>query len=147
MMKSQIFVGAIAVVLLATGAASGQTISEPGGTPADAGLAISNPDEYAWRLFFFLNHQAKAGTAGVADETKKFGQLDPEAPVVWESWALASPSPNRPNADCNEVYKKDGSKPVDWAALNRTKPSKCFGPNVEREMFLSALRLGCVTVS
>jgi hypothetical protein len=140
MIKSQIFVGAIALFLLAVGAASGQTVSEPGGTLADAGLAISNPDEYAWRLFFFLNHQAKAGTAGVADETKKFGQLDPDASVVWETWALASPPPTLPNGDCNEVYKKDGSKPVDWDKLDRTKLSKCLAPNVERETFLSALR-------
>ena len=48
-----------------------------GGTSEDAGLAISNPDEYAWRLFAELSkpHLHKDGK--------------PDGTVKWENWALA----------------------------------------------------------
>src|SRR2546423_1295494 len=65
-------------------------LSEPGGRPEDAYLALNDPDEYAWRLFFFLNHPAKLGTAGIPDASKKFGELDPDGSLVWETWALVS---------------------------------------------------------
>ena len=36
-----------------------QTVpAEPGGDTASANLAQTNPDEYAWRLFAFINLQA-----------------------------------------------------------------------------------------
>ena len=53
--------------------ANAAPIEEPGGTADATALALSNPAEYAWRLFFFLNRQAKPDTAGQADETKDFG--------------------------------------------------------------------------
>jgi hypothetical protein len=136
MMRFPVFGVVVSLALLAPNVSRADSIIEPGGTIADAGLAASNPDEFAWQLFFYLNHQAKSGIPGVADETKKFGQLDPDASVVWETWSLASPPPTLTNGDCNEVYKKDGSKPVDWAKLDRTKRALCLSPNLEREMAL-----------
>jgi hypothetical protein len=43
---------------------------EPGGTAGDALLAVTNPDEYAWKLFLFINQQAKSGSAGLPDPGK-----------------------------------------------------------------------------
>jgi hypothetical protein len=90
-------------------------VGEPGGTPEAAGTALSQPDEYAWQLFLFLNRQAKAGCAGVADPTKKdLKDYDPDTDVVWESWALAS------SAD-SEVFLADAAKPVPWDRLGAGK--------------------------
>ncbi|MDP9098299.1 MAG: hypothetical protein M3N48_04805 [Verrucomicrobiota bacterium] len=102
--------------------AQAQTKTEPGGNPADAGMAINQPFEYAWRLFFFLNHQAKSGTAGEPDESKEtFRNYDDDKPVVWETWAAATGGlalgPNEPNR--SEVYKAKGAKPGEWSQLPR----------------------------
>jgi hypothetical protein len=86
---------------------------EPGGTGADAYLAVNDPDEYAWQLFFFLNRQAQIGSAGIPDPWKKFGELDTDTPVVWETWALAS------GYKFSEVFLPDGSQPGLWGSLDR----------------------------
>jgi hypothetical protein len=96
--------------------ANAAPIEEPGGTADATALALSNPAEYAWSLFFFLNRQAKPDTAGQADETKDFGKLDPGASVVWETWAMAS------GGAASEVYRPDGSQPVGWEQLKRGGP-------------------------
>lgn len=69
-----------------------------GGTAKDAGLAISNPDEYAWRLFAELSkpHLGKDGK--------------PDGTVKWENWALA-----------RVIYGDPDSKPT-WE--NSIKPVK-----------------------
>jgi hypothetical protein len=81
-------------------------VVEPGASAEATALALSNPAEYAWRLFLYLNHQAKPGMAGVADENKKFGNLEPGASTVWETWAMAS------GQDASEVYRTAGARPV-----------------------------------
>ena len=92
--------------------------TEPGGDPASVHLAQSNPDEYAWQLFLFVNRQAKPGTAGEADPTKPIGSYDPDKDVVWETWALASG--DGASQAGSEVYKPDGSDPGPWTKLVRT---------------------------
>lgn len=109
-------------------------VPEPGGTAEAAQLALTNPDEYAWRLFFFLNRQAKAGTAGIADDTKAFGALDAGASVVWETWALAS------GGAASEVYRPDASEPVKWDQLKRGTRVLVLDRNLEREAVLRATK-------
>jgi hypothetical protein len=90
--------------------------NEPGATPADIAMATQNPHEYAWRLFFFLNAQAKSGIAGIPDPTKlDLSKYDDDKPVVWETWALAS------GGKKSEVYRPDGTQPSQWEELDRSQ--------------------------
>jgi hypothetical protein len=109
-------------------------LKEPGGTLEDACLARENPDEYAWQLFLFLNRQAQSGSAGAPDLMKKFGELDPNAPVVWETWALAS------RDDKSEVFLPNGAKPVEWDKLVRTdsKLGLILSSNIKLQMMIAA---------
>lgn len=76
-------------------------------------MAINDPDEYAWQLFFFLNRPAKSGMAGEADPSGKFGEVNPNASLVWETWALAS-------GQDSEVFLENGDTPPrDWDHLER----------------------------
>ncbi|HEX5125353.1 MAG TPA: hypothetical protein VFW00_01305 [Rhodocyclaceae bacterium] len=68
-------------------------------------MSINDPDEYAWRLFEYICRQAKPGIAGVADPSKSITQYEPDQPVVWETWALASGQ--GATQDGSEVYKTD----------------------------------------
>ncbi|MBY5884588.1 hypothetical protein HFN49_00030 [Rhizobium leguminosarum] len=104
---------------------------EPGGDNGATALALSNPAEYAWRLFFFLNNQAKSSAAGVVDETKPFGILDPGASVVWETWAMAS------GGDASESYPQNGARPVSWDELKRDKRTLTLDRNLEQLSVLS----------
>ncbi len=99
---------------------------EIGGRPEDTALAINNPHEFAWQLFFAINRQAMLGKAGVPDPTKPtIKDYDPDQPVVWETWALCSGGrigvgyfpPNT-----SEVFLDRGAKPVAWNQLPRRKP-------------------------
>lgn len=111
-----------------------QLETEPGGTPEDVHMAVNEPFDYAWKLFFFLNRQAKPGKAGVADPAKAtLRDYDPDTPVVWETWAnatgglfLREGEPNR-----SEVYRANGEQPVPWDELPRgeTQP-KTLEPNL-----------------
>jgi hypothetical protein len=40
-------------------------VVEPGGDAAAAQLAQSNPDEFAWQLFEFINLEGASGVAGM----------------------------------------------------------------------------------
>jgi hypothetical protein len=95
---------------------------EPGGNSIDVDMAINEPHEYAWKLFFYLNRQAKSGTAGMPDPSKNgLKEYDDNLPVVWETWANATGSlflgPNEPNR--SEVFLEKGAKPSKWAELPR----------------------------
>ena len=99
--------------------------SIPGGRVEDSARAVNDPHEYAWRLFLALCRQARPGTAGVPDSGRPtIREYDPDQPVVWETWALASGGragpvyvpPNR-----SEVYRDRGVKPPTWDALPRDK--------------------------
>src|SRR5215468_965252 len=82
--------GAVLAAIATFDVASAQNL-EPGGTPEAARLALTNPHEFAWQLFLYLNRQARAGVAGEVDPTKpSIAQFDADRPVVWETWALAS---------------------------------------------------------
>jgi hypothetical protein len=99
---------------------------EPGGTTEAAGLAATQPDEFAWQLFLFINRQARPGSAGVADPKKPtIKDYDDDADVVWESWALSS-SDTQPNG--SEIFLPHGAKPQPWEKLDRvqraTRPGK-----------------------
>ena len=123
---------AILVNPIGQGTSVAQTpVPEPGGLSADTDLAINNPDEYAWRLFLFMSRQAAAGTAGVADPAKTIQQYDPDTPVVWETWALASGTGATQIG--SEVYQPKGVKPVDWSMLPRgpTPPAKLLSVNTK----------------
>jgi hypothetical protein len=106
--------------------ASAQT-REPGGTPEAAMLALSNPHEFAWQLFLYVNRQARSGAVGEVDETKtSIAQFDPDRPVIWETWALASgldidfgANPPTIAANKSEVFKNPATQPVAWDALDR----------------------------
>lgn len=111
-----------------------KAIAEPGGDAAGAQMALTSPYEFAWKLFLFVNHPAKPGTAGQADETKKLGEALSQ-PVVWESWALASGSSVKLNIDNSEVYRLDGSKPVEWDKLVRPQNKKVLDQNLEQLAF------------
>lgn len=96
-------------------------------TSSDIAMAISNPDEFAWQLFMRISRQAEAGKAGWADRKKSdFRDYDPDRPVVWETWALASggrvlshySKPNR-----SEVFLDRGAKPTVWSGLKRDQPA------------------------
>lgn len=109
-------------------------IKEPGGTGADTQMALNNPDEYAWQIFLFLSRQARPGMAGVADPAKNFGELDTGAPLVWETWALAS------GESASEVFHPDGSRPADWEKLVRTSRNRplILSPNKTFQMLNEA---------
>lgn len=91
--------------------------TEPGGTKADSDLAQSNPDEYAWRLFFFMARQAEKGAAGIPDPSKPtILQDEGGAALVWETWALASG-----NFHTSEVFLCPAKQPSEWDELPRPK--------------------------
>ncbi|HLK26923.1 MAG TPA: hypothetical protein VKT30_19890 [Caulobacteraceae bacterium] len=90
---------------------------EPGGRAADVALAVNDPDEYAWRLFLYLNRQAAPGAAGVADPGRSILAYQPDAPVVWETWPLVS-GDGKTQAG-SEVLPPNGAAPVAWPALSR----------------------------
>jgi hypothetical protein len=93
--------------------------SEPGGSPADANTAMNHPDDYAWALFFFLNRQADSSLAGKPDLQKKnLNDYDPDTPVVWETWALAS------GEQFSEAFPCDGSMPQKWEDLAQNDKGK-----------------------
>jgi hypothetical protein len=123
----------------ATNNAQGR-MDEPGGTPSDATMAAQNPDEYAWQLFFFLNRQAKQGSAGEADPSKtSVRNYDDDRSVVWETWGLASgldidfsSQPPKILVNKSEVFKIPATSPVAWNQLDRsgTQP-KILSPNLK----------------
>jgi hypothetical protein len=118
----------LACATLFASPAIAQQMTEPGGRPEDAKLAATNPDEYAWQLFLFINMQAQAGTAGVVDPGKKsIREYDPDRAVVWETWALASGLVVAPNPDQSlrlvdnksEIFKRPATQPGEWEKLDR----------------------------
>jgi hypothetical protein len=133
-LMKQIALALSASCIALIGTASAQNIPEPGGTAADQVVALTNPDEFAWRLFFFLNRPAKAGSAGIADDTRMFGDVAGAAPMVWETWAMASGGP------ASEVYKPDGSRPDDWDKLKRNERLFVLDRNLENESVRSSSR-------
>jgi len=104
--------------------------AEPGGDPASANLAQTNPDEYAWRLFDFINLQAAPSSAGVPASGKTITQYDDDTATVWETWALASG--DGAGQEGSEVFKPDGSDPGTWNSLPRAiRPLKVFSVNLK----------------
>ena len=138
-MIPRIIFGVLALIASAQLSWAQGPVQEPGGTAADAQLAVTKPDEFAWRLFLFLNRQASDGIAGVADPTKSILQFDPDKAVVWETWALASGSGSSQQG--SEVYKPRGEKPGEWQDLPRSATApvpKVF--SVPTKSILSSLR-------
>ena len=86
--------------------------------------ALTNPHEFAWQLFLYVNRQARAGVAGQVDETRtSIAQFDPDRAVVWETWGLASGldinfgvDPPVIAANKSEVFKNPATAPVAWDA-------------------------------
>jgi hypothetical protein len=76
---------------------------EPWVQPHDSREAMTNSDEYAWRVFVALNWPADLGTRR-ASPSATFGS---DRPVVWESWKNAA-----------DVFLEGGRKPLAWAAPN-----------------------------
>jgi hypothetical protein len=75
--------------------------------PQDSGMAITSPDEYAWRLFVALNWPALAGKRA-SDPSKRLGDA---GRTVWESWMLVSGGPRK-----SQVYRLNGASPAAWDA-------------------------------
>ena len=100
---------------------------EPGGDAESARLAIQESDEYAWKLFLWINRQGQSGIAGQADPSKaSVLEYDEDKDVVWENWALAS----RDGQSEAEVFLANGAQPGTWAELPRGKPvSKALDRN------------------
>jgi hypothetical protein len=105
-------------------------VPEPGGAPVDIIAALTTPDEYAWRLFMYLNRPAVMGKAGVADPARSFGDVAGQIPMVWETWALESGRAG------SEVYKPDGSAPAPWDQLPRQSRQLILDTNLERALVL-----------
>ncbi|MCL1079523.1 hypothetical protein D5R81_15780 [Parashewanella spongiae] len=107
---------------------------EPGGNPLDADLAINNPHEYAWKLFFYLNRQSQTGVAGVPDPAQHgISDYQDDIPTVWESWANETGSifilPRQANT--SEVFLEKGTKPLPWEQLPRDhKQPKFLEPSL-----------------
>lgn len=116
-----------AIAAFCVHAAVAQPVVEPGGRPQDQALALTNPDEHAWQLFMFLNRPAKPGMAGVADDSKQFGNTAAGLSMVWETWALAS------GGTSSEVFKPNGARPDDWDKLKRNSRELILDRNVENE--------------
>jgi len=127
-MKRVILAVLVSVVCFGCSISCSRPVREPGGTADDADLALHDPDEYAWRLFLFLNRPAKPGKAGVADPNRRFG--DTGGPLVWETWALAS------GGDDSEVFKPDESPPTSWDDLRRP-PERRLILDVDRERLMA----------
>jgi hypothetical protein len=103
---------------------------EPGGTADHVQLALQDPDEYAWQIFFFLNRPAARGKAGIADPNQNFGEVTADRQLVWETWALASGGKD------SEVFKPDESTPKSWDDLRRT-PERRLILDLDRETLLT----------
>lgn len=132
--SSVIMAGVLAWILLSCQTSS---VREPGGTAEDAYLALNDPDEYAWEVFFFINHPAQPGLAGVPDLKKNLGDFDPNGFLVWETWALAS------GDNKSEVFLPHGAHPGKWEDLPRPNQPRTLvlSKNVERQlMFEESLR-------
>jgi hypothetical protein len=113
-------------------ASAASPLREPGGAPEDVALAVNNPDEYAWRMFFFINRQAQPGAAGVAEPKGSIRRYGADSPVVWETWALVSGQAKTQVG--SEVYRPGGVDPVDWAALARTPwPAKLLSASLSQK--------------
>jgi hypothetical protein len=126
----RLWTGAVIIPLLLLLGAQGPGVPvEPGGSDTDTQTALANPDEYAWQLFMYISRQAIVGQAGVPDPNKQFGQLDPDASVVWETWALASGGPS-----ASEVYRAGGVPPLPWDKLDRSQQKLILDENLEQEM-------------
>jgi hypothetical protein len=111
---------ALAVISCVETAAAAE-MTEPGGTAQATQMALFNPDEYAWRLFFFVNQQAAKGMAGLPDASKpSFREYDADTDVVWESWALASGE----ESNLSEVFRRPATRPVAWDDLRKTPSPK-----------------------
>ena len=131
-LAAAMFAGALIMGASVRGAPSGLAVQEPGGTPDDRLLAIDNPDEYAWRLFKFLNRPALPGVAGIADPSRQFGDTANQVSMVWETWAMAS------GRNASEVYHLDGSAPVAWDHLDRSARKLILDTNLERLLVLKS---------
>jgi hypothetical protein len=91
--------------------------TEPGQMKAWAACAQADPDEYAWRLFFYLNQQADPKKRGSPDPSRS-GFRDSEAgkAVVWETWARSSGDDDPSGVD-SEVFRRSGTDPGPWESL------------------------------
>ena len=108
---------------------------EVGGRAEDAALAEKDPDEYAWKLFLSVSRQAPPGVRGVADRTKPTVRTyDADAPVVWETWGLASggrmPRVAHLRSPPSELYPLQG-EPLPFAEL----PVEAEGKPIEPILF------------
>jgi hypothetical protein len=112
-MRQTYAVAALAAFTLVSSPALAQRTTPPGWLssayqePQDTTMALTSPDEYAWRLFVALNWPARSGQRD-ADPAKKFGD---GGRVVWESWKLVSGGPQK-----SEVYRARGAEPTAWDA-------------------------------
>lgn len=132
-MKIVLFIIAFIFGVSSAGAAE---MTEPGGTPEATKMAVFDPDEFAWQLFLFISQQAEKGTAGVPDKTKKdLTQFDPDADVVWESWALATGGEVVPSK--SEVFKNPATEPVPWDELRAAPSAKVLSPAFKSSPFVT----------
>jgi len=80
--------------------ADGLPAQEPGGSGSDAGLALNDPADYAWRIFAFISQQADPHSPGLPDPAmSSLTMYEDDKDVIWESWALASG-----NEDQSEIF-------------------------------------------
>ncbi|MBY3173132.1 MULTISPECIES: hypothetical protein [Rhizobium] len=129
-----LLVSAIATAAALNGSSLAADLVEPGGTAAATHQATFAKDEYGWRLFFFLNQQARADKAGVPDDSKaSFAQYDANQPVVWETWALATGGELvfDGDGDASEVFKSPATKPAAWDELARPEKQKVLAPSLK----------------
>ncbi|TPI13058.1 hypothetical protein FJW06_15515 [Mesorhizobium sp. B4-1-3] len=132
-MRSQLFGGA--ALLFSISVAAANPVTEIGGDAPAAQLALTNPAEYAWQVFLFVNHPALSGVAGKADGALNLGDATDKS-VVWETWAQESGQ----RTNTSEVYLPKGVKPSEWKDLKRGGGARLLSldPSAERAAFLAA---------
>jgi hypothetical protein len=125
-------ISSFAIAAGLAGASFAAHLVEPGGTAAATHQATFAKDEFGWQLFFYVNQQARADKAGVPDDSKaSFGQYDPDKPVVWETWALATGGELAGAENVSEVFKSPATKPVAWEELVRPEQQKILAPSLK----------------
>ena len=94
----RVLLGALAALLCA-GSLAPVRAADPWVVPSDAGMALRDPDRFAWQMFIALTWPADVGSRAPATD-RPYGS---PGPVVFETWPLS-----------DQVYLPKGAAPPAW---------------------------------